>query len=160
MMVKHPFNFIQPMNNAGVHNFIFHYEVTSDYDSSFKYSVQELIDAVRDTSMSVSLAINPKTSEKAIFSFLDKIDSVLVMTVEPGLGGQKFMVEMMDKCRELRLKRPNIVIGVDGGVSCQNIHYCLEAGVDRAVSGSALLRSNEKETFVKFIRNNLYPKLE
>ncbi|OTF74811.1 ribulose-phosphate 3-epimerase-like protein, partial [Euroglyphus maynei] len=112
MMVEHPMKFISSMAKAGVSRYIFHYEVTKNMYPEYKYSV--------------SLAINPDTSVQVVEPFLNLVDSILIMTVRPGLGGQKFMANMMHKVQHLRsLKQSEMIdIELDGGVSPDNTEIC------------------------------------
>ncbi|KAJ1349787.1 hypothetical protein KIN20_005438 [Parelaphostrongylus tenuis] len=91
--------------------------------------------------MKVGLAIKPKTSVDKVLQFADKIDMALIMTVEPGFGGQKFMVDMMDKVRTLRKAYAGLNIQVDGGISPQNIQVPAEAGANVIVSGTGVIKA-------------------
>lgn len=96
MMVANPLQWIEPMSDAGCTQYTYHFESTSD---------QELvIRKIREAGMMVGLAIKPQTSVDQILPFVESVDMVLVMTVEPGFGGQQFMSNMMDKVKTLREK--------------------------------------------------------
>lgn len=157
MMVNRPFKFIEPMANAGVHRYIFHYEVTSENQNG-SYSVKQLADEIHNKQMEAAIAINPATEVEVLLPHVSLVESVLIMTVVPGLGGQKFMVSMMDKVSLLRAKHPELDIELDGGVAPTNTAVCGQAGANRIVVGTALLRSNKKPEDVKIMRNELFKK--
>ena len=92
LMVTNPEHWVEDMKEAGVDIFTFHVEITSVGDTLF-----ELIERIKSKNMKVGLAIKPKTPVDAVFPYLDIIDQVLVMTVEPGFGGQAFMADMLPK---------------------------------------------------------------
>lgn len=96
MMVGQPLQWIESMADAGCSQYTYHYESTDDQ--------RLVIRKIREAGMGVGLAIKPKTSVDEILPYVGEVDMVLVMTVEPGFGGQKFMPEMMDKVRKLREK--------------------------------------------------------
>lgn len=94
MMVANPFQWIEPMADAGCSQYTYHYESTSDQDL--------VIRKCREAGMKVGLAIKPATPVDVVLPFVDKVDMILIMTVEPGFGGQKFMSDMMPKIETLR----------------------------------------------------------
>lgn len=157
-MVEHPMKFIKPMALAGVSRYIFHYEVTKNNCPKYKYSVEEIIESIRASNMNVALAINPETPVQVVEPFLCLVDSILIMTVQPGLGGQKFMANMMHKVEHLRsLKQSKMIdIELDGGVSSANTDICGKAGANQIVCGSALIRSTKKHEDVLKMRSDLY----
>jgi len=157
MMVQHPMKFIKPMSDAGVDRYIFHYEVTKDNEGKGDYSVNELTIAVHGNKMEAAIAINPATPVETILSYVDQLESVLIMTVVPGLGGQKFMQNMMAKVQHLRKQFPDVDIELDGGVGPSNIEVCGQAGANRVVCGTALLRSQQKAQDVIAMRKALFP---
>jgi ribulose-phosphate 3-epimerase len=130
LMVAHPGEYIESFKQAGADRIIFHYESVG--------SAQQLISRIRDLGLKVGLAINPDTSVPAIASCINEIDSVLLLTVTPGFYGSKFIPEVMDKVVEIRHIRPEIEIGVDGGVKEGNIKEIASAGVDYICVGSAI----------------------
>lgn len=96
MMVANPLQWIEVMSVAGCSQYTYHYEATTDN--------HQVIRKIRETGMKVGLGIKPKTSVEAILPYIESVDTVLVMTVEPGFGGQKFMSDMMPKIELLRSK--------------------------------------------------------
>ena len=103
------------------------------------YDVPRTLSAIRAEGKRVGLAIKPGTPIDAVQPFSSQLDMVLVMTVEPGFGGQKFMKDMMPKVQWLRHNYPLLDIEVDGGVGLNTINDCSEAGANMIVSGTALL---------------------
>ena len=99
-----------------------------------------LIDRVRNAGMKVGLALKPGTPVDAIVPFLDAVDLVLVMSVEPGFGGQSFMPSVLDKVRAIRSLRPEINIQIDGGIGVSNIADVASAGANVIVSGTGIFK--------------------
>ncbi|XP_075231480.1 ribulose-phosphate 3-epimerase isoform X2 [Lycorma delicatula] len=118
MMVSNPLQWIEPMSSAGVDQYTFHVEPIED----IPYACRK----VREAGMKVGLAIKPATPVEILESYVDLADTVLIMTVEPGFGGQKFMDDMMPKVRWLRNNYPSLDIEVDGGVGLNTIQNCAE----------------------------------
>lgn len=117
----------------------FHYEAGSD--------VNETLDEIHALGVKTCLTIKPNTPAEAIFPYLPKCDMVLVMSVEPGFGGQSFMPSALDKLKALRAERDrlglNILLEVDGGVNEETGKLCVEAGADVLVVGSALFKAQD-----------------
>jgi len=101
-------------------------------------SPHEVISLARELDLEVGLAVNPETPVSVILPLVDKVDSVLLLTVNPGFYGSKFIPEVMDKVAELRKARPEMEIGVDGGVKENNITQIAQTGVDVIYVGSAI----------------------
>lgn len=117
MMVQKPQQWIESMADAGVDQYTFHVEPVLN-------EVDEISRRIRDAGMKVGLALKPGTDLEAIIKFIPHADMVLVMTVEPGFGGQKFMADQMPKVKWLRENYPTLDIEVDGGVGPETIHQC------------------------------------
>jgi ribulose-phosphate 3-epimerase len=144
--VSEPHLWVQDMKEAGAQMFTFHIEATKE--------PQVLIKKIKDAGMKVGIALKPKTPASAVFDFARQVDLVLVMTVEPGFGGQKFMADMMPKVKELRAKYPNLDIQVDGGIGPDNIDTCAQAGANWIVAGSSVFKSkNPTETIIQMKRS-------
>lgn len=140
LMVLHPENYLRDFYQAGAKKVVFHYEATP--------SPPEVISRVRDLGLGVGLAINPETTISAILSLVNEVDSVLLLTVNPGFYGSKFIPEVMDKVAELRNVRPDLEIGVDGGIKESNITRIARTGVDVIYVGSAIfLQPQPGESF-------------
>jgi len=130
LMVLRPEDYLPGFQQAGAQKVVFHYEATP--------SPQKVISRARDLGVAVGLAVNPETSVADILPLVDEVDSVLFMTVNPGFYGSKFLPEVMDKVTELRRARPEIKIGVDGGIKESNIVQVAQAGVNVIFVGSAV----------------------
>lgn len=133
LMIDHPENHIQSFADSGADYITFHVESTDKIDS--------IIDQIHKLNKKAGLSIKPKTDVSLIEKYLDKLDLVLVMTVEPGFGGQKLIPECVKKVYELvelRAKQNlNFLISVDGGVNENTIQSVIDSKVDVIVSGSA-----------------------
>jgi len=105
--------------------------------------------------MPTAPAINPKTPLDAIKDILDKVDMVLIMTVEPGFSGQKFIESCMDKVKELRGMKPELDIQVDGGVNDETAAIAVEAGANVLVVSSFIFKSEDKVKAIKDILANV-----
>ena len=130
LMVLHPEDYLQGFHQAGAQKVLFHHEAAS--------SPRKVISLARDLDLKVGLAINPETTASAILPLVNEVDSVLLLTVNPGFYGSKFIPEVMDKVAELRSARPDLEIGVDGGIKENNITQVARAGVDVIYVGSAI----------------------
>lgn len=147
MMVSNPEQWVTPMAEAGVGLYTFHLESTND--------PMKLINQIKLANMKVGIAINPDTNVDDVLPYVPHADAVLVMTVKPGFGGQKFMADMMPKIEKLRLYYPNLNIGVDGGVNLGNIELPAKAGANMVVSGSAIVKSKDPQTIIAGIHTAL-----
>lgn len=103
--------------------------------------------------MKVGVGIKPKTAVDVLVPLVDLVDMVLIMTVEPGFGGQKFMADMMPKISFLREKYTDLEIEVDGGVSPSTIQHCADAGATMIVSGSAVVNSENPKETITYMRD-------
>lgn len=147
MMVANPEQWINPMAEAGANQYTFHIEATDN--------VSECIRKTKEAGMKVGLGIKPATEVSTIVPYIKDVDMVLVMTVEPGFGGQKFMVDMMDKVKLLRDQYPLIDIEVDGGVGPQTIHHCAAAGANMIVSGTAITQASDRGKVIGEMKNTM-----
>ena len=101
-----------------------------------------------------ALAIKPKTPASTVLPFIDKLSMVLVMTVEPGFGGQSFMADMMPKIEEIRSACPDIDIEVDGGINSETIKTAAAAGANVFVAGSAVFKSEDPKKTIMQLKDN------
>lgn len=132
LMISEPARYAADFAKAGADLITFHYEAVPG-------KVGETIDTIRALGCKVGISIKPGTPAEEIFDWLDKVDLVLVMSVEPGFGGQSFMEDMMPKLRWLREHcRPETVLQVDGGINRKTIAVAAAAGADCFVAGSAV----------------------
>ena len=135
LMITEPIRYIEDFAKAGSDIITVHVEACED--------VKATLNKIKECGKKAGLSIKPKTPVSAIYEYLPLCDLVLVMTVEPGFGGQKFMADMLPKCEELRdyaIKNGlDYEISVDGGVSAENAHLCVKAGANVLVAGSSVL---------------------
>ncbi|KAG6553824.1 hypothetical protein Mapa_004741 [Marchantia paleacea] len=151
LMVTNPADYVKPFAKAGASSFTFHAEVTKD-------SWPELIKSIKSSGMQAGVAIKPATPIEDIFPLVegeDSVDMVLVMTVEPGFGGQSFMPDMMPKVKELRRRYPNLDIQVDGGLAPSTIDQAAAAGANVIVAGSAVFGAKDPAGVIKVLRNSI-----
>ncbi|MBE6828205.1 MAG: ribulose-phosphate 3-epimerase [Ruminococcaceae bacterium] len=139
LMISDPYKYIPDFAKAGSDIITFHYEADSDID--------ETIDLIHSLGKKAGLSIKPKTPAEVVFPYLDKLEMVLVMTVEPGFGGQSFMADMMPKVSAVRAEAEkrglDTDIQVDGGISGSTIGIAAKAGANVFVSGNAIFSSDD-----------------
>lgn len=139
LMVENPKMFAEPFIKAGADLITFHAECTSD--------PLPLIDYIHSFGVKAGVAVKPATSEEVLFPLLDKLDMVLIMSVVPGFGGQKFMPEVLDKVRAIRSHKNGkcIDIQMDGGINSETAALAAKAGVNIFVAGSAVFSKKPYE---------------
>ncbi|MBQ8028854.1 MAG: ribulose-phosphate 3-epimerase [Clostridia bacterium] len=144
LMISDPQKYIPDFAAAGADVITFHIESDSD--------VNETIETILENGCIPALSVKPGTAVEEVFPYLDKLGMVLVMTVEPGFGGQGFMSDMMPKVKKLReeISRRNLTVDiqVDGGVSLKTIGACAEAGANVFVAGSAIFGSSDPKATI------------
>jgi ribulose-phosphate 3-epimerase len=134
LMISDPARYLDDFVRAGCDVIIVHIEVLPD--------PVPLLRRIRDAGCQASLSLNPPTPLSAIEPFLDEVDAVLVMSVMPGFGGQKFEAAVLDKVRALRSARPGLRISIDGGINPTTAGAAVAAGADQLVAGSAVFRND------------------
>lgn len=141
LMIVEPERYVERFVREGGAWICFHIEATEQ--------AEHCIDLIHNAGARAGVALKPGTRVEAVIDLLPKVDMVLVMSVEPGFGGQKFMPEVMEKVHLLRERidreRLNVVIEIDGGISAANIGQVFASGVDVAVAGSAVFRAEDPE---------------
>lgn len=137
LMVNDPMSFVKKFAKVGADYLTFHYEACKNDEE-----VEAVIKEIHKNKMKAGLSIKPATPVEKIFPFLDKLDLVLVMSVEPGMGGQKFLPESLDKIsaliNEIVEVRSSALISVDGGINDVTGKDCLNMGADVLVAGNYL----------------------
>jgi len=138
LMISPVDKYIQQFANAGADIITFHPEATKD--------TGETIKLIRKFNKKVGISLKPKSKISLIKDYLDRIDLVLIMSVEPGFGGQKFMPEVLPKLKELKKiiekEKYNVDLEIDGGINFQNSKTAKEAGANILVSGSTVFKEN------------------
>ncbi|XP_073118091.1 ribulose-phosphate 3-epimerase, cytoplasmic isoform [Elaeis guineensis] len=150
-MVTNPLDYVEPLAKAGASGFTFHIEVAKEY-------WQELVDRIKTRGMRPGVALKPGTPVEEVYSLVEgenPVELVLVMTVEPGFGGQKFMPDMMDKVRLLRKKYPSLDIEVDGGLGPSTIDMAASAGANCIVAGSSVFGAAEPAQVISILRKSV-----
>ncbi|XP_055378207.1 ribulose-phosphate 3-epimerase [Condylostylus longicornis] len=147
MMVSNPNQWIEPMADAGVDQYTFHYEALNE-----KESIPDVCRKIRENGMKVGIGLKPKTPVNVIEEFIPLVDLVLIMTVEPGFGGQAFMEGMMQKVKWLRDNYPELNIEVDGGVGPKTISSCAEAGANWIVSGTGIIQAPNQKQVIRELK--------
>ena len=141
LMIVEPERYVEAFRNAGADIINFHVEATEDPDGT--------LDKIKSMGAKTGITIKPDTPVSRIVSYLEKVDMVLLMTVEPGFGGQKFMAEKMSKVKELveirKQKNLSFDIEIDGGVNMNNVKEILDTGVNVIVAGSAIFGAENIE---------------
>ena len=139
LMISKPFDYIESFASSGADLIGFHVESESD--------VEKTLEKIINAGVKPALVIKPKTPAEEVFPYLEKLAMVLVMTVEPGFGGQKFMADMLPKIKKLReyldKNKPECEIEVDGGIGKDTIGLVAEAGANVFVVGTASFRADD-----------------
>ena len=147
LMISDPLKYVEDFVKAGADIITFHYEALKSDEER-----KEVITKIKSFNVKVGMSIKPKTDVKVLLPFLEDLDLILVMSVEPGFGGQKFMGSALDKIKFLSLEKEKnglkYLIEVDGGINNQTFKKCSDFGVDICVIGSYLYKSkNMKESY-------------
>ncbi|KAJ1981717.1 RIBULOSE-phosphate 3-epimerase [Dimargaris xerosporica] len=147
LMVAEPERWVDDFAAAGASLFMFHYEATEHHEA--------LIERIRNHGMKTGIAIKPKTPVDVIMPLAHLVDMVLVMTVEPGFGGQKFMTDCLSKVRALRQAYPDLDIEVDGGLDLTNIDQAAQAGANVIVAGTSIFKADKPAEVIATFRNTI-----
>ena len=148
LMISNPYDYIDSFAKAGADIICFHIESESN--------VAATIDRILYLGKKAAIAIKPDTPVDSVLPYLDKLDMVLVMTVEPGFGGQSFMERVLPKIQEIRKRRADIDIEVDGGVDFSTVSLAAQAGANVFVAGSAVFGSENPNDAIETLKNNAY----
>lgn len=147
LMVQEPIRYVEAFQKAGADSVTVHLEACED--------VKTTLDKIHACGMNAGLAVNPETDVKELVPYLEDVEMILIMSVHPGFGGQKFIPESLDKIREVRamLNEKNLEtdIQVDGGIYVENVREVLDAGANVIVAGSAVFRGDAGENTAKFM---------
>lgn len=150
LMISNPARYAADFAKAGADLITFHLEAVPD-------TVEEVIAAIRATGCQVGISIRPGTPVEAVFPYLGVVDLILVMSVEPGFGGQKFLPTTPARIAAIRAERArlgcNTLIEVDGGINTVTGPQCIEAGVDWLVAGNSLFRAEDPAAVVRVLHS-------
>lgn len=147
LMVQEPIRYVEAFQKAGADYVTVHLEACED--------VKTTLDKIHACGMKAGLAVNPETDVKELVPYMEDVEMILIMSVQPGFGGQKFIPESLDKIREVRamLNEKNLEtdIQADGGIYVENVREVLDAGANVIVAGSAVFRGDAGENTAKFM---------
>ncbi|MBQ3233444.1 MAG: ribulose-phosphate 3-epimerase [Alistipes sp.] len=151
LMITAPEKYVERFVEAGADYVTFHYEATENIDLC--------IDLIRKAGAKVGISIKPGTEPEVLDKWLDKLDLILVMSVEPGFGGQKFMPSSIAKCEYLSRKKEELglselIIEVDGGISASNSRLLFDAGAEALVAGSSVFGAESPEQAIVDMLNS------
>ena len=139
LMIENPEKYVEPFAKAGSDILTFHYEACKNISHA-----EDVISLIKSFGKKVGISIKPKTEPKEIYPLLSKIDLVLVMTVEPGFGGQEFMHDCAMKIPQIKEQAPeNLIIQVDGGINNLTSKICTSLGANSLVAGSYIFGNND-----------------
>lgn len=144
LMIENPINYVKQFAEAGADLITFHVEACKNAD--------KIINAIRSEGKKAGISIRPKTKISAIKKYLDKVDLVLIMTVEPGFGGQSFMKDMVPKIKELRSVFKGY-IEVDGGINIQTAKDVINAGANVLVAGTAIFGEKDYKIAIRRLKS-------
>ena len=149
LMINDPIRYVDDYASIGSDNITFHLEAAAD--------PQAVIDRIHSHGISAGISIKPATPVSEVKPYLDKVELVLVMTVDPGFGGQKFIPDTLEKISEIRylldsMGRENVYIQVDGGVNDKTVKFCRESGANVMVSGSYVFGAEDRDAAVKSLK--------
>ena len=150
LMIDRPVRYVEDFVKAGADYVTIHVEADQPQNTL------EALDKIHALGAKAGIVLKPRTPVEAAIPYLSKCDMILIMTVEPGFGGQSFMADMMPKLTWLREKlaqvNPGCLLEVDGGVDLKTAPICKEAGAQVLVSGSAFFKATDKAAFVQAVQ--------
>lgn len=146
LMIQEPVRYVDQFCDAGADI------VTCHVEADTQENILAAIDKIHAKGKKAGVVVKPRTPASAVLPFIDRVEMILVMTVEPGFGGQKFMADQMEKLRALRAKRSELLLEVDGGVNRETAPICRENGADVAVAGTAVFRAENIPAEIALLR--------
>jgi len=150
LMIDRPIRYVEEFIKAGADWLTIHVEADQPQN------ILEALDKIRALGCKAAICLKPRTPAEAAIPYLEKCDMILVMTVEPGFGGQSFMADMMPKVKKLRQLldevNPRCILEVDGGVDEKTCTVCKENGAEVLVAGSAYFKAADRAAFVRKIQ--------
>ena len=147
LMIENPKKYVEPFAKAGADILTFHYEAVNGDDE-----IIELIKYIKSFGIRAGISVKPKTPVQKVFKFLPMLDLVLVMTVEPGFGGQSFMYDCAEKIKLLREENKDIIIQVDGGINDKTGKICKDYGANSLVAGNYIYKSSDIKEAIRLLR--------
>lgn len=144
LMTEDPIKYIKHLGNKNIEYITFHLEINKN--------INEIINEIKSLNYKVGISIKPNTKVNELIPYLDKIDLVLIMSVEPGFGGQKFIPETLEKAKAIRKLNKDITIEIDGGINDSNINI-IKKHVNIAVVGSYIINNNDYNKAINNLKN-------
>lgn len=148
MMVAQPERYIEELIQLGADGITIHVEACD--------CIPETLAKIRELGVKTGIAINPETPVSAVFPYMEMVDMVLVMTVRPGFGGQEYIIDCIDKIKEMRRvinqNYPDVKLEIDGGVTLSNLEMNLAAGANVIVTGSAIFKGDIETNVREFLK--------
>ena len=150
LMIQEPVRYVERFCDAGADI------VTCHVEADTQENILAAIDKIHAKGKKAGVVVKPRTPASAVLPFIDRVEMILVMTVEPGFGGQKFMADMMPKVQTIRgyidAMNPTCELEVDGGVDANTCHQCIHAGANVLVAGSAVYKAEDIPARIKELR--------
>lgn len=146
LMIENPINYIDAFADAGSDLITFHFEATKD-------KTIETIEKIKSRKLKVGLSIKPKTSVDEIKNYISLVDMILIMTVEPGFGGQKFIEDCANKIPEIKKINKDVLVQIDGGINDKTAKLCLKLGADSLVAGSYIYGADDIKKAIESLEN-------
>lgn len=148
LMIENPGEYVDDFAKAGASIITVHAEAEKD--------LKTLVKKIKNFGLKAGVSVRPKTGIDAIKDVLDVVDLVLIMTVEPGFGGQKFMADMLEKVKEVRALRPDVDIEVDGGINAETAKLAAQAGANVFVAGSFIFNAEDRKMAIDQLRHSVH----
>ena len=146
LMIENPDKYIESFANAGADIITFHYEAGVNISNTIKM--------IKSNGQKAGISIKPKTKPEVLIPYFNEVDMILVMTVEPGFGGQKFMEDCAEKIKFIKNNGPKgVIIQVDGGINDKTAKICTNYGANSLVAGNFIYKSENIEQAIKALRN-------
>lgn len=155
LMIDNPKKYVEDFASAGADIITFHYEaIKNNFPENYKEKIIELINKIKSMNIKAGISIKPKTSPCEIIEFLSKVDLVLVMTVEPGFGGQKFMQDCAEKIPTIKENASkDLIIQVDGGINDETAKFCTKLGATSLVAGSFIYKADDIKKAINSLKD-------
>ena len=148
LMIEHADHYLPRFVDAGANSITVHVEPEAKHD------VGKTLQQIRDSKCRVGLTLNPETDFKLVEPFLDKIDMLLVMTVHPGFGGQKFRADQMEKLKRAKSSNGKMDIEVDGGINSETAQVSIQNGANVLVAGTSIFKTNDYAKAIRELRGS------
>ena len=146
LMIQKPEDYIEKFIKAGADTITTHIELGAN-------NVKKCLEIAKQLDVKYGIAVNPPTSIETVFPFLDLVDYILVMSVNPGFGGQKFQPEVLEKISIIKEKKPNLMVQIDGGINTETGQKAVQAGATNLVAGSYIFKALDRSQAIRNLKN-------